>query len=312
MIIETAASCAPGFTEYCRLFCQLRSLVAAGQDESAEGEELRDEMDFLWQRLTRADLDRLDGLAADLSHVGTERTQSGEVPDALCAEFRSLLATRDFDGALRFLRENEGRLPARDVAVLRGILWADLGQYAPAAVFMSDAIRLSPGDVRFLALYFRFLLSSGQAKLAKAEAARLTLDVADPYLLLLSADVLFDSLESIPGSGFEMELREVIQLVNRGIGSLPEAPSAPWRSAIASAAMYSKALSHELLGEEAEAMTAASEADKIAPLGRATAIASQPKASAQSNGRFREELHARRRLAHDEIVTSASPSLSAA
>lgn len=309
---QNLAACTPQFTEYTRRLCRLRTLAASGQDENAEAERLRDEMDVLWRRLTSADLDRLDALALDLSHVGIDRDYSGTVPDALELEFRAIVAIKDFDGALRFLRENEVRLPRHDVAVLRGVFWADLGQYAPAAVFLSDAIRLRPGDSRVQALYFRSLLNSAQPELARSQALRMIDRTQDPYVLLLAADVLFDCLGWHQDPARETELRLIIQLAARGIKDLPETPTDSWRSAIASSALFSKALSHELLGEAPEAIAAAAEGEQLAPLPPAGAVAAQVDKTVEGNGRFHRQVQERRRMLHDAIVLFPDPPLCAA
>ena len=302
-MIESSAPVTSDFTDYCRFFCQLRWLVASGQDESAEAETLRDDMDVLWRRLTSADLDRLDALADDLSHIGIERSYSGTVPDDLTGELRKILTGKDFDRALEFLRENEKRLPPHDVAALRGVLWAELGQHAPAAMFFADAVRLMPGNTQMRALYLRALLKSGQAETARSEALQMVTDDGDPYTLLLAADTLFDCLNWNDGTASAAELKEIIELVGRGMKCLKDDPIAePWRSAIASSALYSKALSHEILGEMSEAVIAARQAEQLVPALADSAATKQIDWSSEGNGRLRRQLQERRRRSHDAIV----------
>jgi hypothetical protein len=294
------------FTDYCRLFCGLQSLVDAGNDEGAEGETLRDDMDVLWRRLTSADLERLDGLAVDLSCIGVDRAYSGTVPKALNDELRQILAGKDFDAALRFVRDHEDQLPPDHVPVLRGIFWGDLGQHVPASMFFADAVRLRPKDVQMRALYFRSLLKSGQLALAKSEAVRMVADTADPFAFLLAADVLFDSLDWREGAVPEPELRQVIQLTIHGMKALGTIAPNSWRAAIASSALFSQALSHEILGETSEAMVSAAEAERLAPLRRANTVTGQAEQGpAEGNGRFRRHLQECRQLSHDAFAQLA-------
>lgn len=292
----------PAFTKYCQLFCHLQSLIASGQDETPEGEALRDDMDVLWQQLTSDELDHLDALTFDLSRVGVQRAYSGTVPDALHEEFKDLLSRKDIEGALRFLRENEEHLPPHDVSALRGIFWSDLGQYAPAAVFFFDAIVLKPDNAQVRVLWFRSLLKSGQREAARSEALRLVARTANPYDLLLAADVLFDSLDLQGSPTIEQDLRQIIQLTERGMESAGEIPPNSWCAAIASAAMFSKALSHEVLHQTCESIAAAVQAEQLISLPCAIAVANRvTDGKTDGNGRLREQLEEGRRLSHQAM-----------
>jgi hypothetical protein len=117
------------------------------QDESDEGEAIRDDMDRLWYAMTDAEQERMDGLSADLyalddASLRPPLTELEQIR-AWRQEARRFVADfqgGNFDAALVFLRKPApASVPPHFIPFLQGLCWEKLGDPETATVFMLAA-----------------------------------------------------------------------------------------------------------------------------------------------------------------------------
>ena len=132
----------PYYVAYESRLKALHQLMAAGDGDTKEADAVRDEMDRPEQELSREELERLNGLSADLYMLQDEEIfePPGEVaktPQQLAAELEVAWRREDWERVLELLRQvfrvaqevPEGDRPAFRRRGLRGVP-ADLAQGA--------------------------------------------------------------------------------------------------------------------------------------------------------------------------------------
>jgi hypothetical protein len=161
------------FQESVRWLLALHDVMSAGRSESSEANELRVRREKPWYQMVDAEQELIDGLSADLYTIGQPREISNLVADRDAAKFEQLINEKNWVSALEFLRSHESQLPPDDVACIRGICWASLGQPTVADRFFLDALRLNPSRDDLDHAYRRFL-SDHRPPQAVAEPTRAT------------------------------------------------------------------------------------------------------------------------------------------
>jgi hypothetical protein len=139
----------PQYAEYVRLLKALHRRIAEDKDDD-EADALRDEMDAPWYSLSEEEIERVDGLAADLytleeAPAAPPQSDNGAV-GSLRADLRRAWEARDWEGGLDLLRRHPGLLPPYEAAFLRGWCWNELGDPATADLFFHRAAELAPDN----------------------------------------------------------------------------------------------------------------------------------------------------------------------
>ena len=125
---------------------RLERLIALGEDETPEGEQLREQMEAIWWQCPSQIQKRMEGLAIDLASLfapcsaptgqGIQDGASG-VP----ARVEMAITTAAWDDALRYLRGRSTYAP-HQVARLRSTAYDALGFHQAAALFAEQARQL--------------------------------------------------------------------------------------------------------------------------------------------------------------------------
>lgn len=179
---------------YQQLLIELHKLIAEQNDEGPQGDDVRDQMDLPWRRMTPDELYLVRGLSEDLYSI-TESPVSAATPavESLDERLRQMLIGEDWLGALQFVREHAAGIPVGTAASMRGYCWAQLGLYAAAAEFFKHAIRLDSSETFNRRLLLSTFLLSGNTCDALSYAQLWLHEATDPKLTLLIAEVLFIS-----------------------------------------------------------------------------------------------------------------------
>lgn len=258
--------------QFIHLLCRLDVLISEGEGDSEAAEQVRDEMELHWRKLTPDELKLTDGLAIDLSHIndGSARRASGGALSNPASPDRhqvldSALKAGDWDRVLMIVRENESQLIAGQAAALRGIAWDHLGHPEVAALFFEEAARLAPNDRDIRIAYPRSLVKSRQFEKAKAAAEEIAASSTDPLLLFLAADVLFDCASvDWPQVDLAM-LPRVVEIAERASNGLGAPPADEALSQLACSALLSLAISKDLLNDGRRAAEAGAQARNVFP-----------------------------------------------
>lgn len=260
--------------EYIRLLLRLDRLILEGEGDSGLADEVRDEMEMHWRKLTPEELKLTDGLAIDLPYTdedGSVPRSAGCDPCSAVASagdhqlIQSALQSGDWDRVLTIIRENESQITTSQAAALRGIAWDRLGHPEVAALFFEEAARLEPNDLNCLIAYLRSLVKSRQLGKAKETADEIASSSADPLRLFLAADVLFDCASvDWPQVDLAM-LPRVVEIAERASSALQEPPTDDLQKRLACSGLLSLAISKDLLNDGRRAAEAAARARHIFP-----------------------------------------------
>src|SRR5579875_981590 len=127
-MFDPNSSLSESYIEYTHLLRRLHDLIRRGEDETEEGDALRDAMDGPWSRLTEADLIRVRNLGADLNSIDAAQPRAGEdIPIELFDHlFREAQTQHDWSKALALLRAHPEFFTPSKLLFLKGIFWARL------------------------------------------------------------------------------------------------------------------------------------------------------------------------------------------
>lgn len=135
----TTTAIEPAVRTYARLLRKLHSLIARNADESPEGEAMRDEMDGLWQTMSKTECERMNGLSQDLYARKEGKDRRIQMDDKQRTEWEQDLqksaARGDFDRVLVLLRSAPNDLTIRRVWELTRDCWEKLGDFETASAF---------------------------------------------------------------------------------------------------------------------------------------------------------------------------------
>jgi tetratricopeptide (TPR) repeat protein len=160
--------------EHIHLLIELHRLIAAGQGDDPEADDVRDAMDASWYHLREEEIDAINGLSADLYSLGQSRTVQGKPAPQFTQDLHGRIASGDWHDVLRLVREHESDLPPQRVAMLRGLAWANLQLFEPAIEFLQEARRQSPADKDARLLLLSCLVQAGRTDDAVRVAAEST------------------------------------------------------------------------------------------------------------------------------------------
>ena len=139
----------PHFAEYENLLIELSQAMRSNNVELANA--VRQRMEGPEGQLSEAEMDRLDGLAADLYMLSNkelfERTDPAEaIPARLGAELRQAWEREEWEDVLVLLRKKMPFLSNEHRAYLRAVAYEHLGQLRSAFLFMDYASQLNRDD----------------------------------------------------------------------------------------------------------------------------------------------------------------------
>jgi tetratricopeptide (TPR) repeat protein len=142
----------PHFVRYEQLLLQLHDLIAAGEGNSDAADLIRDEMEGPERHLSRAEMDLLDGLSADLYMLSGqeifEPLELGQTQQSLQAALRRVWQIQDMEALLRLLRKGPSNLTAEEMASLRSYAYEQIGVLESAVRFKRMAVPLAPSPAR--------------------------------------------------------------------------------------------------------------------------------------------------------------------
>lgn len=126
------------YVECARRLRQLHALIRSGDGDSAEADELRDEMDLLWNRMPSEEREWTGKLSADLHLLGEgSRLREDRPTDAGIR--RALLAAgrgEDWEGLRSLLDSSVNEIDGGDSILFIAIYWAGLGDLPSSLVFL--------------------------------------------------------------------------------------------------------------------------------------------------------------------------------
>ncbi len=143
---------------YSLALMHLNELIAAGLDEEAEGDAVRDEMDLHWYRMDdrqrrrmrrlSVDLDRLANAMGGPEHVAPiDPTWANEVQQA-----RSVAGPEGADRILALLRDPRAGRSSGNIAFLQARTYEQLGLPEVALAFYEAAEAHNPASKREVAI----------------------------------------------------------------------------------------------------------------------------------------------------------------
>ena len=137
------------YEQYKKLLLQLHEMNRQGTDQTDEADVIRDQMDAPGYRLNEKELERVNGLSADLYMLtGEEILESPDLPD-IDIEFSKAYKAKDWDRVLEILRKRDPQLQAHLVAKIRILCWSKLGDNDVALLFAEHALKLKPDDAEY-------------------------------------------------------------------------------------------------------------------------------------------------------------------
>ncbi len=165
----------PEFVRSAEIVLELHRKMAAGADEDDESEELRDESEPLWWKLSETQRRAISGLSADFFSF-TDRPAELGPPDPqfeqAMGRMRQAVAARDWLASLELNRRWRTRIAPVDLALRRADAWQKLGLPAIAFAFADFALKLD-----------RLMLPAGWCRMDALAA----IDSSAPRRELLSA-----------------------------------------------------------------------------------------------------------------------------
>jgi hypothetical protein len=135
----------PQFLSSARLLHQLHRLIRDNQDETPEGEALRERMDEPAEHLTPEEVDALNAISADFYTLSGQTWEVLPSPPSAQEALKEVLEARergDFIRALDLLRTNQKYHDAAALSYLRGKIWSEAGEKAIAEDFFRRAKEL--------------------------------------------------------------------------------------------------------------------------------------------------------------------------
>ena len=147
------------YREYIRFIMRMFELARRGQLESDDANLRREEIEGVWDTLSRDEKKRLRGLSMDLKYLlKSGRSGVGPLTGKEPAEIHELVKNEtDPDRRLERLREFQDKMPASMVSFIRGRIWNEWEIPDVAAEFFLDARRFNDEDPFLQGTYLQAL-----------------------------------------------------------------------------------------------------------------------------------------------------------
>ena len=135
---------------------RLHELFVAGERESNDVRQLRNDIDEPYTDLTEEEREAIEGLSTDLFDVAkiTSEPILEQIPSAEECVQRALSAQHsgNYDEALKLLREGKSSKPFSRISYLRGRSWWGKGEPRVALLFFNHAAQLDPENEKYQVL----------------------------------------------------------------------------------------------------------------------------------------------------------------
>ena len=136
----TTESATPEYASLSDLLLSLHDLIRIGQGDSTEADDIRDQMDAPWTRISDLEGRRMDGMSADMYTLGAESPiqhadRNQYISIELSAKLAPLIFERDWDAVLDSLRQIPGEFSWDLAAQYRAEAYVKLGFGAVAKRF---------------------------------------------------------------------------------------------------------------------------------------------------------------------------------
>jgi hypothetical protein len=152
------------YQEYVKLLTKLHFLMAEGNGDTEEADQLRDLMDDPWYQMSPQEVHRAEGLSADLYTLVDPPAPVQHVDQQEIDEFHRLASSalhdKDWDQMLELLREHPHPFAADSVAIIRAVCWNNLGDRETSFLFLKRGITLNPQHLDSLMPYMETLFRS--------------------------------------------------------------------------------------------------------------------------------------------------------
>jgi len=138
----------PFYRGYEKGLQKLNQLIGEGKGDDDEADAVRDEMDFLYRKLTGEERDRLRGLSADLYMLLDDEIfeRFDGTQEELRAAIQAAWKKQECETLLKLLRKGPDYLSREGLASLRAHAYQSLGHLEIALAFEEYAARLNPQD----------------------------------------------------------------------------------------------------------------------------------------------------------------------
>jgi tetratricopeptide (TPR) repeat protein len=135
------------YRQYLELLRHLHLAMSSDPVDEIHADEIRDQMDAPWRGLSVAEIDRLDGLSADLYSLEIKTDRPADPPTdegrALRQNFQRAFDLKHWDESLAALRKAATFFRLSDVSLARGRIWRSLGDPEIAILFYEHAAVLA-------------------------------------------------------------------------------------------------------------------------------------------------------------------------
>ena len=249
----------PAFRKYLSLLRDLHELIRSGNDETPQGEALRDSMDQPAEKLTMEEVDCLNGISADFYSLANEfeHTVLPKTADAdwSILESHNARSKRDYAKSMTFLRRAQQHLELRQLSYVRGSILLEAGEPLAAADFFLNAATRFPENPDFRFMWLA-AIAKADPKAASSEADRiLQAPSAHPAKLVYkAADITFASTRDLDATTAERRTRELIPIVEEIILRLKVSGEAIEDTSVVAAAITLLGFCHEHVGNGDEAL----------------------------------------------------------
>jgi tetratricopeptide (TPR) repeat protein len=259
----------PDFLQYETFLKELHRLIAMGKGNDDEADEVREAMDQPERELSREELDRLNGLSADLymlqdDEIYEPADPAERTPERLGAAVSLALEQQAWEQVLALLRLGPTFLSPDSIAFIRARAYNELGHQDTALLFAEYAAKLDPQEPTYACMVMELLLKLGRLDEARTKAeAHLREAIPNPVILIQSACLLLNSARGM-ASDQALPLRKLaVSMLEQAVLLAPASPALQ-RHGVASAYTV-LGFGYELLGQRDKAIDSYNEALRVEP-----------------------------------------------
>lgn len=188
---------------------QLHAFLRSGEGDSQEADDLRDELDGYWTRLTDGERARIRGLSADLNMLDHSYPRSDDPADGerFNEKFIPAQTDRDWDRVLELMRAEPGEFPVASTAFLKGVFWARLGDLESALVLFQEAVRIEPTNPEFVMALLRALVSLKRP----GEASEMVIAISNNYKNIIPNHIIISAKNAIEAGKVHEKAKEELR-----------------------------------------------------------------------------------------------------
>lgn len=201
----------------------LHRLIAAGNDDSPEADDLRDAIDLDLSTMTDVEREQARWLSEDLYSLSEPLPDPATVvmtekEQRIFAAAMDARSREDWHRELELLRELKSALAPSLLSFFRGLAWSKLGVHAATAGFYLHAFRCDPKSTRYHALYLQTLEKCNPAQ-ARNEARSLLERFTQHSLFEVAAalSIRFLEVQEFQADERQSSLRDMIPIIHSSL-----------------------------------------------------------------------------------------------